>query len=105
MNNSTLKKLNPCSPNPCKNNGTCIQISNFYLCSCNQKAGYLGLNCEKEASNNETIEETTEVLSPVITVIVPEKITLGSKNGVNRIKIEKVKYILFIINYLFKKFN
>jgi hypothetical protein len=105
VNNSTLKKLNPCSPNPCKNNGTCIQMSNFYLCSCNQKAGYFGLNCEKEASNNVTDVETTEVLSSVITVIVPEKITLGSKNGVNRIQIGKVKYILLIINYLFKKLN
>ena len=69
MKNLTFTKTNlsPCSPNPCKNNGTCIQISNFYLCNCDQTAGFSGLNCEKLALNNETIE-TTEIITSSATI-------------------------------------
>ena len=41
--------IDECSPNPCKNNGDCVQTFNAsYLCGC--KAGYTGVNCTE--SNN-----------------------------------------------------
>lgn len=33
-----------CIPNPCKNNGICIDQKQFFKCIC--KGGYTGLNCE-----------------------------------------------------------
>jgi len=36
--------IDECSPNPCKNNGDCVQTFNAsYLCGC--EAGYTGVNC------------------------------------------------------------
>ena len=36
--------IDECSPNPCKNDGDCVQTFNAsYLCGC--KAGYTGVNC------------------------------------------------------------
>ncbi|KAI8502373.1 hypothetical protein Bbelb_199610 [Branchiostoma belcheri] len=34
-----------CEPNPCKNNGTCLEFGSAYTCQC--PAGYEGDNCEK----------------------------------------------------------
>lgn len=35
---------NECDPNPCLNNGVCIDGINTYSCGC--KGGYAGKNCE-----------------------------------------------------------
>ncbi|KAK6165366.1 hypothetical protein SNE40_022307 [Patella caerulea] len=37
-------KRSPCTPNPCKNNGTCSKVDNGYSCSCTP--GYLGEHCD-----------------------------------------------------------
>ncbi|XP_045166878.2 lectin BRA-3-like [Mercenaria mercenaria] len=41
--------LNPevdrCSPDPCENNGTCVEVADNYTCSCND--GFKGRNCEE----------------------------------------------------------
>ena len=103
MKNLTFTKTNlsPCSPNPCKNNGTCIQISNFYLCNCDQTAGFSGLNCEKLALNNETIE-TTEIITSSATITA--EYTIKMKNGAMRTRQEKIIFFL-ILSVLFKKLN
>ena len=36
--------IDECSPNPCKNGGTCTDGLNSYSCSC--QVGYEGDNCE-----------------------------------------------------------
>ncbi|XP_050418898.1 fibropellin-3 [Patella vulgata] len=37
-------KVSACTPNPCKNNGTCTPPENEYRCSCTP--GYVGQNCD-----------------------------------------------------------
>ena len=36
--------INECEPNPCNNNGTCVDEINDYKCTC--KAGFVGKSCE-----------------------------------------------------------
>ena len=36
--------INECSPAPCQNGGTCVDLVGSYRCDC--KAGYSGTNCE-----------------------------------------------------------
>lgn len=36
--------INDCQPDPCENNGTCIDLVNDYQCDC--VAGFNGINCE-----------------------------------------------------------
>ena len=33
-----------CSPDPCQNGGTCVDLVGSYRCDC--KTGYSGTNCE-----------------------------------------------------------
>ena len=35
---------NECSPDPCQNGGTCVDLVGSYRCDC--KTGYSGTNCE-----------------------------------------------------------
>ena len=42
---SLLLDIDDCSPNPCRNGGTCTDEVNNYTCSC--VAGYTGYNCTK----------------------------------------------------------
>lgn len=44
------EKINYCLPNPCLNNGSCIQNLTKYTCNC-QKI-YYGTNCEKQMSGH-----------------------------------------------------
>ncbi|XP_050418140.2 adhesive plaque matrix protein 2 [Patella vulgata] len=37
-------KRSACTPNPCKNNATCLSVDNGYSCSCTP--GYFGENCD-----------------------------------------------------------
>ena len=38
--------IQECLSNPCKNNGTCIELVNAYQCSC--PAGTTGVHCDGE---------------------------------------------------------
>ena len=37
--------INECSPNPCQNGATCVDLVGSYRCDC--KSGYTGSNCEE----------------------------------------------------------
>ena len=39
-----LTDINECDPNPCQNEGTCVDGIDSYTCTC--VAGYTGINCE-----------------------------------------------------------
>ena len=39
--------INDCSPDPCQNGGTCVDLVGSYRCDC--KTGYSGTNCETSA--------------------------------------------------------
>jgi len=41
--------INECSPNPCQNGATCVDLVGSYRCDC--KTGYSGTNCETGDSN------------------------------------------------------
>ena len=41
-----LSDINECFPNPCLNNGTCINLEGSYKCTC--RPGFTGLNCESD---------------------------------------------------------
>jgi Notch-like protein len=37
--------VDPCNPNPCQNDGTCMNAGDYFVCSC--QAGYNGISCER----------------------------------------------------------
>ena len=39
-----VSDINECSPDPCKNGGTCVDLVGSYRCNC--KTGYSGDDCE-----------------------------------------------------------
>ena len=41
--NFVVIEINACSPNPCKNGGSCTDLVNGFSCSC--VAGYTGEDC------------------------------------------------------------
>ena len=38
--------IDPCSPNPCQNTGTCDVVNGFSVCNCNS-TGYTGDKCNE----------------------------------------------------------
>ena len=44
MNDPLFTDINDCASQPCKNNGTCKDQVNSFICDCNE--GYTGLTCE-----------------------------------------------------------
>ena len=45
--------INACLPNPCKNNGTCVNLVYNYTCSCLE--GFTGTICERYSINIHTV--------------------------------------------------
>ena len=43
--------INECSPNPCKNGGTCTDLVNGFSCSC--VAGYTADDCSSGKDHNQ----------------------------------------------------
>ena len=43
--------INECSPNPCKNGGSCTDLVNGFSCSC--VAGYTGEDCSNGKDHNQ----------------------------------------------------
>lgn len=43
--------VDPCSPNPCRNGGTCTEDSNWPYFECRCPSGYIGFNCGIELGN------------------------------------------------------
>lgn len=41
-----IADINECASQPCKNNGTCIDLINEYKCYCTN--GYIGTNCTND---------------------------------------------------------
>ncbi len=55
---TTTPASNPCSPNPCQNNGFCTQTgTSNYFCSC--LAGFQGSNCQIFITTTTTTPTTT----------------------------------------------
>ena len=49
--NVCVVDINECSPNPCKNGGSCTDLVNGFTCSC--VAGYNGGDCSNGKDHNQ----------------------------------------------------
>ena len=52
---------NECSPDPCQNGGTCVDLVGSYRCDC--RTGYSGSNCETGVKASLVNFETYELIT------------------------------------------
>ncbi|XP_035229501.1 neurogenic locus Notch protein-like [Stegodyphus dumicola] len=66
----------PCSPNPCINGGTCLDIPNSFKCSC--LTGYTGEICDKRITTKATPSTTSSTTSKKATPSTASTMTATS---------------------------